>query len=346
MGLATKSESESENGLNVTLTRKNKFMQMSISRFNEVIDYIIRNDQKVFFNIPLNDDIYTSLASFNPNTGYITCYDNKNNRVFRKSLYILGDDPRINFSNDFKNSLFDRYRQVKLKRPVNKFKVDPVKSKYGSKLKALKCNTGNQLNYSDSLDINNNNDDWGDLFDNQYANLEIADSIKRVNSLLSDSENNLSQEEKDRLIHERSRLQEDFEWNKLRGYEIARGLGTLFDVSAAGTSFAAGAGNIAAPILGLIGTGLHAYADWNDPSLSADERKKRLYWNLGLTGALFIPGGGSLRTAGGLAKAGRGVGAIKEGLKATAKWGKRTMVGGGLALGGYNTVTTAPQTWD
>lgn len=342
MGLVTKSE----DGSNVILTRKNKVMRMSISDFNKVIDYIIRNDQKSIFNIPIGDDISTSLDSFNPNTGYITCYDNKNNRVFRESLYVLGDDPRINFSNDFKNLLFNRYRQVVLKRPVNKFKVDPVKSKYGSKLKALKCNTGNQLNYSDSLDINNNNNDWGDLFDNHFASFEIVDSIKRVNSLLSDSENNLSQEEKDRLIHERSRLQEDFEWNKLRGYEIARGLGTLFDVTAAGTSFAAGAGNIAAPILGLIGTGLHAYADWNDPSLSADERKKRLYWNLGLTGALFIPGGGSLRTAGGLAKAGKGVGAIKEGLKATAKWGKRTMVGGGLALGGYNTVTTAPQTWD
>jgi hypothetical protein len=114
----------------------------------------------------------------------------------------------------------------------------------------------------------------------------------------------------------------------------------------AAVSFVPGVNALVAPALGTIGTVAHTVADYNDDSLSDEERKKRLALNVGLTAALAIPGGGSFRTATTLAKTGSRAKATAQAAGATWKWTKRAALTGFTGLGLAHSWNNKEKYWD
>lgn len=89
---------------------------------------------------------------------------------------------------------------------------------------------------------------------------------------------------------------------QLTGTDKAQILGIFTDISSTVASFAGPAGNVAGAVAGVAGTGLHAYADFNDPSVSTGEAFTNLGTNLLFDAAGMVP---ILGSYGKLAKLGR-----------------------------------------
>lgn len=298
---------------------------------NQYINNLVRSGN--FFTEQIttgNKKLFTSPASINAVTGELTIYDSDTNQIYRTSVKDLLNLYPNSISSDFYKILFNLWRKQYKKTETYNFMP---KSKYGSKLEQLKVLK--YQNGGDTLQIQANPYEYLNDFNGLYEPIEVADSEQRINTLLNDKEANLSPEEKERLIQERARLQEKIKLDQLKWYEILRGVGTAFDVMGAAVSFVPAVNTLVAPALGAIGTAAHTVADYNDDSLSEEERKKRLALNVGLTAALAIPGGGSLRTASTLAKTGSKAKAAAQAAGATWKWAKRAgltgFTGAGLA---------------
>ena len=89
---------------------------------------------------------------------------------------------------------------------------------------------------------------------------------------------------------------------QLTGTDKAQILGIFTDIGSTVASFAGPAGNVAGAVAGVAGTGLHAYADFNDPSVSTGEAFTNLGTNLLFDAAGMVP---ILGSYGKLAKLGR-----------------------------------------
>lgn len=89
---------------------------------------------------------------------------------------------------------------------------------------------------------------------------------------------------------------------QLTGTDKAQILGIFTDIGSTVASFAGPAGNVAGAAAGVVGTGLHAYADFNDPSVSKGEAFTNLGTNLLFDAAGMVP---ILGSYGKLAKLGR-----------------------------------------
>lgn len=318
---------------------------IDVNTLNQYIDNLVRSGN--FFTEPItngNKKLFTSPGTINAVTGELTVYDSNSNQIYRTSIKDLLNN-LLNYNSNsispnFYNLLFNSWRIQHKKTKTYNFMP---KSKYGSKLEQLKV-----LKYQngDSIQIQTDPYEYLNDFDQWYEQIDDEDSERKINSLLNDKEANLSPEEKERLIQERARLQEKINVNQLKWYEILRGVGTAFDVAGAAVSFVPGVNTLVAPALGTIGTVAHTVADYNDDSLSDEERKKRLALNVGLTAALAIPGGGSFRTATTLAKTGSRAKATAQAAGATWKWTKRAALTGFTGLGLAHSWNNKEKYWD
>lgn len=167
--------------------------------------------------------------------------------------------------------------------------------------------------------------------------LQLAQEIFNNEELVKDLGLDPNEVNKYRPVSEGSYL-------PMRGVDLLRGAATVGDVGLAATSIGApGIGNLVAPIGGVITTGMHWLADGLDDNVSRDEMWKNLAINSALTGALFIPGGGSAR----LVKVAK---TTKDAAKAAKalKWSKRlrnvgrvsqglvTAAGASYGISGFN----------
>lgn len=239
------------------------------------------------------NNIYFLKGSFNKDNGSVLVFNPISKRLYRAKA--TGDDYLIN-SPDYLQEAYRVY-QTKIKPTSSKSqwsKVFVTKNKQGAKLKQLrKFNNGGIQEKNDTI--------RGFVIPH-----DPSDDLKRQLNLPTE-EGELSDADKERI-----RKGAPDQW-----YDAVRKWSTVLDVTGAGASFIPVVGHFAGPVLGTLGTVGHLVADWNDPTVSDEEKWKNFGVNAALTSLYAIPSGGMLKAL----KEGKTAVGIGKGILKTAKAG-------------------------
>lgn len=246
------------------------------------------NDNWVKYN-----DIYFLKGSFNQDNGSVLVFNPISKRLYRAKA--TGDDSLIN-SPDYLQEAYKVY-QTKIKPTTPKSQWSQVfvtKNKQGAKLKQLrKFSTGGIQEKADTV--------------GRFIIPHDPSKTLREQLNLSTEEGELSDADKERI-----RKGNPDQW-----YDAVRKWSTILDVAGAGASFVPVVGHFAGPVLGTLGTVGHLVADWNDPTVSDEEKWKNFGVNAALTSLYAIPSGGALKAL----KEGKTAVGIGKGILKTAKAG-------------------------
>lgn len=268
----------------------------SLKSYINTILFDLNNEYK---NKTLNNNwvaynnIYFLKGSFNQDNGSVLVFNPISKRLYRAKA--TGDDYLIN-SPDYLQEAYKVY-QTKIKPTTPKSQWSQVfvtKNKQGAKLKQLrKFSTGGIQEKIDTVG----------RFIIPY---DLSNDLKeRLNS--STEEGELSDADKERI-----RKGNPDQW-----YDAVRKWSTVLDVTGAGASFVPVVGPFAGPVLGTLGTVGHLVADWNDPTVSDEEKWTNFGVNAALTSLYAIPSGGALKAL----KEGKTAIGIGKGILKTAKAG-------------------------
>lgn len=246
------------------------------------------NDNWVKYN-----NIYFLKGSFNQDNGSVLVFNPISKRLYRAKA--TGDDYLIN-SPDYLQEAYKVYQtKIKPTTPKSQWsKVFVTKNKQGAKLKQLrKFSTGGVYEKADTV--------------GRFIIPHDPSKILREQLNSSTEEGELSDSDKERI-----RKGNPDQW-----YDAVRKWSTVLDVTGAGASFVPVVGHFAGPVLGTLGTVGHLVADWNDPTVSDEEKWKNFGVNAALTSLYAIPSGGALKAL----KEGKTAIGIGKGILKTAKAG-------------------------